>query len=94
MNLKRTFQNVYKKQHSKQKKITYQAMCTINKDPTIGQKKIANLADLRVHKFKIGNQKLLIGYTYDDTVALLTLHILGTRENFYRDLKRILPLTA
>ena len=94
MNPKRPFQNVYKKQYPKQKEIIDQTICTINKDPTIGQKKTGDLADLRVHKFKIGNQKLLIGYTYDDTVALVTLHILGTRENFYRDLKRNLPLTV
>ena len=89
---KRTFENVYKKQHRKQKKIINQAICTINKDPTIGQKKIGDLAGLRVYKFKVGNQELLIGYTYDDTAALVTLHALGPRQNFYTKLKgRIFP---
>ena len=89
---KPAFRRACKKQHPKQKEIIDQAICTIKKNPKIGQKKIGDLAGLRVYKFKVGNQELLIGYTYDDTAGLVTLYALGTRQNFYTTLKnRIFP---
>ncbi len=57
-------------------------------DPTVGERKKGDLADLRVYKFRSQNQLYLLGYTVDDSVRLVYLEAVGPHENFYRDFKR------
>ena len=57
-------------------------------DPTVGERKKGDLADLFVYKFRSMNQLYLLGYTVDDEVCLVYLEAVGSHENLYRDLKR------
>lgn len=57
-------------------------------DPTIGERKKGDLADLLVHKFRSQGQLYLLGYSVDEAVRLIYLEAIGSHENFYRDIKR------
>ncbi len=57
-------------------------------DPTVGERKKGDLAELFVYKFRSQNQLYLLGYTVDDEIRLVYLEAVGPHENFYRDLKR------
>ena len=57
-------------------------------DPTVGERKKGDLAELFVYKFRSQNQLYLLGYTTDDEVRLIYLEAVGPHENFYRDFKR------
>ena len=55
-------------------------------DPEIGELKKGDLAGIRVHKFYLNNQQMLLAYHYfENELVLLSL---STHENFYRDLKK------
>ena len=43
-----------------------------------------------VNKFEMVNQLNLLAYSYEDKVLTLKLLVLGSHENFYRDLKQSL----
>ena len=58
------------------------------KNPQIGDRKAGDLIGVRVYKFKMANQLNLLAYVYEDEVLTLTLHAIGSHENFYRDLKQ------
>ncbi|NWF53115.1 MAG: type II toxin-antitoxin system RelE/ParE family toxin [Nitrospirae bacterium] len=60
----------------------------INKEPNIGEEKKGNLSEFRVHKFKFQKQEYLIAYRLQD--KNIVFYMIGTHENFYRDLKRYL----
>ncbi|OGP83140.1 MAG: hypothetical protein A2V87_05005 [Deltaproteobacteria bacterium RBG_16_58_17] len=55
-------------------------------DPDIGEGKKGDLAGFRVHKFKFHRQEYLISYETKDENLLFVM--IGTHENFYRDLKK------
>lgn len=55
-------------------------------DPTIGDRKRGDLSDVFVHKFKIKTNLFLLAYTFDPETR--TLIMIGSHENFYRDLKK------
>lgn len=57
-------------------------------NPEIGQQKKGDLSHLRVHKFKVNQQELLLGYSWVDNELRLYLLSLGSHENFYSDLKK------
>jgi mRNA-degrading endonuclease RelE of RelBE toxin-antitoxin system len=59
----------------------------IIKDPEIGERKKGDLAYLRVHKFKMNNQLVLLGYSWKDAELELYLLSVGPHENFYDALK-------
>lgn len=54
-------------------------------DPNRGEGKKGDLAGYRVHKFRFHRQEYLIAYKADDEKLLFVM--IGTHENFYRDLK-------
>ncbi|MDR3442735.1 MAG: type II toxin-antitoxin system RelE/ParE family toxin [Legionella sp.] len=58
-------------------------------NPELGKRKKSDLDFLRIHKFKLLNQEVLLGYMYEEDEIILTLLKLGTHENFYRDIKNI-----
>lgn len=64
------------------------AVATVAKNPSIGERKKGDLADLFVFKFRSQGQLYLLGYTCDDPLRLIYLEAVGPHENFYRDLKR------
>lgn len=80
------FKRAYKRLHPNQKADVDDAVADIVRDPSIGEAKKGDLAGVFVHKFKCNGQLTLLAYEYDPGTRLLLL--LGSHENFYRDLKR------
>ena len=80
------FKRAYKRLHANQKADVDDAVADIVRDPTLGESKRGDLAGVFVHKFKCIGQLTLLAYEYDPNTRLLLL--LGSHENFYRDLKR------
>jgi mRNA-degrading endonuclease YafQ of YafQ-DinJ toxin-antitoxin module len=85
---KPSFQKIYKKFHILHCKYIDEAIRKIIEKPLIGEAKVGDLAGVRVFKFKIDHQLMLLAYTYEQTPPSITLLALGTHENFYRDLKK------
>lgn len=84
----RRFARQYKKLHDNIAVAVDAAVETVAGNPTIGERKKGDLADLFVFKFRSQGQLYLLGYTADDQVRLIYLEAVGHHENFYRDLKR------
>lgn len=81
------FLRAYKKLHDNQKDAVDQAVADVVQDPAIGDAKKGDLAGVYVYKFDCVNQMFLLAYEFDpDTQTLL---LVGTHENFYRNLKRV-----
>jgi len=79
------FLRAYKKLHNNQKDAVDQAVAGIIHDPSVGEAKKGDLAGIYVHKFDCVNQLFLLACEYDPTTRVLLL--VGTHENFYRNLK-------
>ncbi len=60
----------------------------IVKNPDIGEVKKGDLSGFRVHKFRFQKQEYLIAYMLED--RRIIFHMIGTHENFYRELKQYL----
>jgi mRNA-degrading endonuclease RelE of RelBE toxin-antitoxin system len=60
--------------------------------PDMGESKKGDLTGFRVHKFSYGKQKLLIAYRFKE--AAIVFFMIGSYENFYRELKRYLRETG
>ena len=82
----RRFARQYKKLDDNAAKDVDHAVGIISKKPSIGQRKKGDLATLLVYKFKCNDQLTLLAYEYDPKTRMLLL--LGSHENFYRNLKR------
>lgn len=80
------FLRAYKKLHNNQKDAVDQAVANIVRDPGLGEAKKGDLAGVYVFKFDCVNQLFLLAYEYDPSTRVLLL--LGSHENFYRNLKR------
>lgn len=83
----RTFKKVVSKLHNNQKKELDQVIKEIISNPLLGIEKGGDLKGVRVHKYHIINQLMLLAYEYNVNAPSVTLLALGTHENFYRDLK-------
>ena len=83
----RSFQKSVKKLHNNQKIDLHNAIRTIVEQPHVGQLKSGDLSDVRVYKFHMLNQLILLAYLLDDKA--ITLLAIGSLENFYRALKKI-----
>ena len=82
-----SFKKAVKKLHANQKADLDKAVKLIASNPNIGEQKIGDLSTIQVYKFKMVNQLTLLAYQYEDEQLILTLLMLGSHENFYRDLK-------
>ena len=60
----------------------------IVRNPAVGETKTGDLQGFQVHKFKFQRQTLLIAYR--STESDILFYLIGTHENFYRELKRYL----
>jgi mRNA-degrading endonuclease YafQ of YafQ-DinJ toxin-antitoxin module len=80
------FARGYKKLHQRQKQNVDAAVSVIVEDPLAGEVKRGDLAGVYVYKFKSQTQLMLIAYEFDPKTRHLLL--LGSHENFYRELKR------
>lgn len=80
------FSKAVKKLHAKDKESVDDAVRAIAANPTIGEAKKGDLLGIRVYKFKINKQEVLLSYSVGADQLLLVA--LGSHENFYRDMKR------
>lgn len=80
------FARAYKKLHKNRKVDVDAAVDVIVQSPDAGEPKRGDLAGVYVYKFKSQDQLMLLAYEFDPGTRMLLL--LGTHENFYRDLKR------
>ena len=80
------FARAYKKLRNNQKQDVDTAVGVIIKSPDIGEPKRGDLSGVYVYKFKSNSQQMLLAYEFDPETRMLLL--LGSHENFYRDLKR------
>ena len=79
------FRRKAKKLTKTEKKSLDDAVREVWKNPEIGQAKVGDLQGVKVHKFKMNKQQILLGYEVsDEEILLLTF---GSHENYYRDLK-------
>ena len=83
----RRFARQYKKLHANVVVDVDAAIDGILEQPTQGERKKGDLAQLLVVKFRSQGQLYLLGYTLDEQVRLVYLEAVGPHENFYRDLK-------
>ncbi|MFC1582862.1 type II toxin-antitoxin system RelE/ParE family toxin [Planctomycetota bacterium] len=80
------FVKTKKKLNKNQIKDLDKAIRKIIDDPQIGQKKIGDISDVWVYKFRMAKQENLLAYQWDPKKRILIA--LGVHENFYRDLKK------
>ena len=80
------FKRVYKKLAASHQAVVDDAVRTIVANPDIGEAKRGDLAGVYVHKLALNRQQMLLAYEWDPKTRVLLL--LGSHENFYRDLKR------
>lgn len=80
------FSRAYKRLHPNQKAQVDDAVVAIIEDPTLGDAKKGDLAGVYVYKFQCLGKLFLLAYEYDPVTRMLLL--VGTHENFYRELKR------
>ncbi|NIS09989.1 MAG: type II toxin-antitoxin system RelE/ParE family toxin [Candidatus Dadabacteria bacterium] len=77
-----------KKLSKKEKEVLDKQIQSILNDSDLGEEKKGDLLGVRVHKFKMNKQRMLLAYEVsDDELLLLTI---GSHENYYRDLKKYL----
>lgn len=81
-----SFARTYKRLHKNQKIDVDAAVEVIVKSPEIGEPKKGDLSGVYVYKFKSNHQLMLLAYELNPRTRVLLL--LGSHENFYRELKR------
>ena len=86
VNQSSVFARAYKKLHLQLKQDVDAAVEVIVSNPLVGEAKRGDLAGVYVYKFKSQSQLVLLAYTFDPQTRHLLL--LGSHENFYRELKR------
>ncbi|QEW05844.1 type II toxin-antitoxin system RelE/ParE family toxin [Nitrincola iocasae] len=64
------------------------AVDVIIENPEIGQLKKGDLSYLRVHKFSLNGQQVLLGYNWQEEQLTLYLLNIGPHENFYTNAKK------
>jgi mRNA-degrading endonuclease RelE of RelBE toxin-antitoxin system len=83
----RRFEKALSKLPEAQLKVVEDEIDKIVDDPEIGESKKGDLSHLRVHKFKMDNQQVLLAYSWvEDRIEIYLLH-LGAHENFYQKMK-------
>ncbi len=83
-----TFLRAAKKLHRNQLVALKEAIEEIENDPPIGELKKGDLAGIRVYKFRILQQLILLAYLYEEETDELTLVSFAPHENFYSLLKK------
>lgn len=84
-----SFKKAVKKLHKNQKADLDEAVRVLIEEPLSGEQKKGDLSFLRVYKFNMVKQLTLLGYSYEDGTVILELIVLGTHENFYRNVKKL-----
>jgi len=84
----RLFEKKVKKISKTEKGALDREVRNIAENPNIGEEKKGDLKDIFVHKFKLKTNLYLLAYRV--TGADLELIMIGSHENYYRDLKSYL----
>ena len=79
------FQRQKKKLHKNQIKLLDIEIRKIINNPSIGQEKKGNLKGVMVYKFHINKQLFLLAYEMSN--GILNLIMIGSHENYYRELR-------
>ena len=82
------FAKLKKKLKKNQIKKLDDAIRAIMGNPTIGDTKLGDLQGIRVHKYKVGNNQILLAYEVVEST--LYLYSFGSHQNFYRELSKYL----
>ena len=83
-----TFEKAVKKLHLVEKADLDLAIRHIANDPQASAAKVGDLLGIYVYKFLMAKHPTLVAYRcIDDTIIKLLM--IGSHENFYRDLKRV-----
>ena len=82
-----TFRKSFKKLYKNQQEEVKKEIKKIVKDPEIGEEKKGDLNRIFVYKFKIDQQLTLLAYQFDPETRILLM--LGSHQNFYKNLKRV-----
>ena len=83
----RRFARAYKKLQDNVAADVDSAAAEVADNPSVGERKRGDLADLWVYKFRSQSQLYLLGYTVDDGIRLVYLEAVGPHENFHPDFK-------
>ena len=83
----RRFKKALSKLPETQLKIVEDEVDRIIDDLEMGEQKKGDLSHMRVHKFKMDNQQVLLGYSWLEDQFELYLLQFGSHENFYRKMK-------
>jgi len=94
-NYKRPFIQFVKKAHKPLRLAIEDAVDVVCAAPDIGELKTADLAGVRVYKFRFNRQQYLLAYRLlphqpDVEFLIIDFYQVGTHENFYESLKRYL----
>jgi mRNA-degrading endonuclease YafQ of YafQ-DinJ toxin-antitoxin module len=82
-----TFDRSRKKFPKNQKKALDKAVKALIKNPLSGEAKRGDLKGVFVYKFKVLDKQYLLAYLLPSKTEIKLL-MLGTHENFYRDIKK------
>ena len=82
-----TFRKSFKKLYKNQQEEVKKEIKKIVNDPEIGEEKKGDLNRIFVYKFKIDQQLTLLAYQFDPETRILLM--LGSHQNFYKNLKRV-----
>jgi len=80
------FKSFVKKLNKKQKSELDNVIRILIEKPDIGEQKKGDLSEVFVFKFKLQNHLHLLAYKHDHDS--LTLLMIGSHENFFRNLKK------
>jgi len=83
-----TFRKAVKKLHQSHINEVKGVIEKIAVDPLSGGLKRGDLAGIRVYKFHLDHQLVLLAYFYEEQDERLTLIDLSSHENFYKRLKK------
>lgn len=85
--MSRRFEKALNKLINKHLKFVEDEIDKIVDNPKIGTPKKGDLSYLRVHKFKLKSQQVLLGYSWlEDKIEIYLLHF-GPHDNFYQKMK-------
>ena len=80
-----TFKKAYKKLAHKHQDLVDDAIESIINEPDLGIRKKGDLSHLWVHKFKMDDQLVLLGYSWNNDTLIITLMNIASHANFYDD---------
>jgi len=84
----RSFEKRIRRMHKREKEIVDQKIRNIADKPSLGEEKKGDLRGIFIRKFKIKTTEYLLSYQMIG--ENLELIMIGTHENYYRDLKKYL----